>query len=638
MDITALFTDGMPATYLAMIIVVSVTCQWLAWLLRVPSILILLVVGFGLGQWVSATDVLDQNLLYAAVSILVGIILFEGSLTLRFSELSGLDQSVRRLCSVAVLVAWPLIALAAWIAGVPGPLAVLIGALLVVTGPTVINPIVRQLRPTRRVSTLLRWEGIVVDPIGAVIATLVFQAVVTAGEPIDRVILGLLLTVLIGFGLGFPVGWSIGRLLARHAIPDHLQGVVFLGIAVGLFVLSNSIQPESGLLTVTVLGITLANQHDINLNKVREFKEHLQVLFVGSLFVLLAGQISTQQLMTIIPVAAIFVPLLIFVIRPASIFLALWRTDSTKQERTLLAFMAPRGIVAAAVTSIFALEMHHHSKLAAKQAEAATDPTRAERLTAHAHHLEDLAKHADNLVPLVFMVVVVTVAVYGLGVGRLAQHLGLASASSQGVLFVGAKPWIRLTAKRLQEAGVQVQIVSTDFRAVSKARTEGIPAEFTHILSDYALHEMDVAGLGTVVAATGDDELNSTAAREFGHTFGTANCYQLARAEKTSLGSEKRKTGRHLSAQIAFNPPVHTGEMAEKIESGLTVRRTRLSREFTREDFYERYGKNTTILFTIVDGKVKVFTKGVQLPTRSAEVIAILPARSKEQSNKPTTA
>lgn len=627
MDLVERFTEAMPGTYLALVLVVAVACQWLAWTIRVPSLLLLLLAGFGLGQQWDPTEILGEDLLYAGVSIAVGVILFEGSLGLRVKELRGLGTTVRRLCTVTVLIAWPLITLAARLAGVEARLAVLVGALLVVTGPTVINPILRQLRPTRRVSALLRWEGIVVDPIGAVLATLVFQVIVA--RPDRRVAdaaAALGLTILIGFGIGVGVGWVMATLKRRHAIPDFLEGVVFLSVAVGAFVCSNALRSESGLATVTVLGVFLANQSDIRLERVREFKEHLQVLFVGSLFVLLAGQVSAAELLDVLPAAAVFIGLLVVMARPLSIAVSLIRSDSTRTERTLLACMAPRGIVAAAVTSIFAREIDHRADELAVRAARATGEDAA-TLAARAEDLRAMADAGAELVPVVFLVVVVTVAIYGLGVGRLAARLGLATTSPQGVLMASTARWAIDAAVRLRELDVNVLLVSPDRFGVRQARQADVPVEFTHVLSEHARDELDLAGLGTFVAATPDDETNASAARELGHTFGSANTFQLARVPRSRDGAPSRRdAGDHLG-RVAFDPPVSYDELRQRSEAGMTVRRTRLSREFPAEAFRARAGDEAVVMFVVDDGKVTVATEGMPLPARPVHVIAMVPRR-----------
>lgn len=628
--LTAAFLEAMPASYLALVVLVAVACQLLAWYLKVPSILLLLLAGFGLGQLVDAAAAIGQDMLYAGVSLTVGIILFEGSLSLRVRQLSDLGHSVLRLCTVTVLVAWPLISLAAWIAGVEPRLAVLIGALLVVTGPTVINPILRQLRPTRRASTLLRWEGIVVDPIGAVLATLVFQAVVSSGaSPWASALTSLGATLVAGFGLGLGTGWLLRVAMRHHLIPDFLQGVVFLAAALTVFVLSNALASESGLLTVTVLGVYLANAREIHLHRVVEFKEHLQVLFVGSLFVLLAGRVGWDEIVRIAPQAGIFIALLVLVARPVSIYLSLYGSDSDLRERTLLAFMAPRGIVAASVTSIFAIEMAHRAHAVAADARRARAEGAADAAarTARADDLTALAEQAQDLVPLVFLVVVGTVAIYGLGVGRLAERLGLASTSPQGVLFAGSAPWAVEAGAQLRDLDVPVRVVSHIYTGIRSARQAGLETYYGHVLSDVTTEELDPAGLGHLVAVNADDEMNSTVARQYASVFGSAHTYQLKRADEATLSS-KRRASEHLGGRIAFSPPLTFDEIAARHEAGYQVRRTRLSAEFTREDFADRYGDDAVLLFLVSpSGKVTVPTKGAELPTTATHVIALLPPR-----------
>ena len=507
--------DGMsPGSYMALVIVLGVVCQWVAWKFHVPSILVLLIVGFGLGQAVTPEEILGRDVLFGGVTISVGIILFEGSLSLRLKHVRDLGRPVLRLCTLTVLIAWVLITCSALLVGFDIRIALLVGAILVVTGPTVINPILRSLRPTRRLSSLLRWEGIVVDPIGAVLAVLVFQGVLAGGvdEALPTVLLNLVRTLLVGFGFGIAIalGVVLEVFMRRHAMPDFLHGVVFLAAAVGAQFVSNLLQPESGLLTVTVLGVFLGNRPQLHLEHVREFKEHLQVLFVGALFVVLAGRVTPGQLWEVAPQASAFLLLLVLVVRPVSIWLGLWGTKVTREERTLLACMAPRGIVAAAVTSIFALEFSHAAeRLSARAADIGG--AQGQQLAGQARELSALSGEAERMVPLVFLVIVCTVAIYGFGVGRLAERLSLASTSPQGVLFAGTSRWVVDAAKLLEEMGVPTLIVAREYRTLAKARMAGLTTETANILSEFAVKDMNLAGIGSLVACTPDDETNATA-------------------------------------------------------------------------------------------------------------------------------
>lgn len=614
-----LLQDLGPASYLAVVIAVGVCAQWLAWTLKVPSILLLLPAGFAMGRLVDPEAVLGQDVLFGGVTIAVGIILFEGSLSLRIRHVRDLGWPVLRLCSVTVLVAWPLIAAAVWLAGFDAEIAVLAGALLVVTGPTVIAPILRLLRPTRRVASLLRWEGIVVDPIGAVLAVLVFQGVLTGGlgDALGQLLLRLGQTLLVSVGIALALGFVLEQLMRRRAIPDFLHGVVFLGAALGALVGSNALREESGLLAVTVLGVYLGNRPDLHLEHVAEFKEHLQVLFVGGLFVVLAGRVAPDQVLDVLPEAALVLLLLVVVVRPVSVFAGLVGTSTTRPERTLLAFMAPRGIVAAAVASIFALEFQR----------VAAEDTRPE--------LARLAEQADRLVPLVFCVIIGTVAVYGLGVGRLAERLGLAKSSPQGVLLVGSQPWVVETGKILEESGITTLVVSREYAALAPARMAGLTTVAANILSDYAVRDMDLAGIGTLIACTAEDEVNATAAREFAHVLGRANVYQLRRRETTDRpGSARRAEAAHLTARIPFRPASSFAEMEERVASGMVVKRTRLSEEFDLDAFLARYGEETVLMFALRGEELQILGEDSKPPRTGATVIALVREREEEPAEE----
>lgn len=604
------FHEALPSSYLALVLVLAVLCQWVAGLLRIPGILVLLVVGFGLGQLISPEEVVGRDMLFAGTSLAVGVILFEGSLTLKYTQVRDLGTSVRRLCTVVVLIAWVLITATMLVLGYDWRLATLVGAILVVTGPTVIGPILRQLRPTRRLASLLRWEGIVVDPIGAILAVLVYQAIVAGDDgAVGAVLLGLLSTLLIGFGIGLAMGWVLEQVTRRHLIPDFLDGAAYIAGALGALVLSNMLQHETGLLTVTVMGIYLANRPNLHLERIREFSEHLQVVLVGVLFVLLAGRISWSAFVDVLPKAAVMLLVLVLVVRPLSIVVGLWRSDATRRERLVLAGMAPRGIVAASVMSIFAIEL--------------------ERAAGGDGALTELAEQAGTVVPLVFAFIVGSVAIYGFGVGRLAERLGLASTNPTGILFGGGPAWAIQAAQRLQENETAVKVVTRDYSAVKACRAGRIDVEYTHVLSEYAADEMSVAGYGTFVAVAADDDTNATAARQFAGVFGKKHVFQLKRHEESTHADSTQKNralpARHLSVARIGQPALSYEELDERTRHGMRVRSTKLTAEYTLADFRRRYGDRAVILFARIDGRFLPVTEHTQVPESGTTLIAQVP-------------
>ncbi|WP_404371559.1 cation:proton antiporter [Kytococcus sedentarius] len=615
-----------PAPYLALVVALAVACQWVAWRWKIPSLLLLLVAGFGLGRLVVPDEVLGQSLLFAGVQVAVGIILFEGALGLRFRQVRDLGRPILRLCTWTVLVTWVLVTLMAWALGFDIRASLLVGAILTVTGPTVINPILRTLRPTRRVSQLLRWEGIVVDPIGAILAVLVLQVVTAAGRtgPFLDAVLTLSRAVGIAVLISVVSAWLLTWMMKQDLIPDYLQGVTFLAVALGGMTASNYVQAESGLLTVTLLGILLANQPDLHINHIIEFKEHLQVLFVGALFVVLAGRVEPAALVDVAPVAAVFI-LGLVVIRVVAIAIGLYGTEVTREEKTLMMSMAPRGIVAAAITSIFALEFSHAADNAisvGEQARADGDHAQAATLFERASDLYALSTQVDTLVPLVFLVIVCTVALYGLGVGRLAERLGLATTSPRGVLFSGTGPWVVPAAKRLRELGVPTLIVARERGDLRQARMSGLRTEAASIISEYAVEDMDLAGIKSMVCATRDDGTNAIAASEFGHVLGRQNVFSLKRDEEQNHA--RRATAGHLIGNIAFSPPTDYDGLLQRSRNGHRVSSVPLTEEFTSTDFWAEHPE-AVVLFVHNESTTRVASGKQEEGEPGDTFVALLP-------------
>jgi NhaP-type Na+/H+ or K+/H+ antiporter len=286
---------------LASIIVLGIGAEWLAWRLRLPSILLLLIFGIVVGPVTGFLnpDALFGDLLLPVVSIAVAIILFEGGLNLRISELRQVGGVVRNLITIGVLVTWLIGAGAAhFLLGLNFALALLLGAILVVSGPTVIMPLLRHLRPSGQVGSILKWEGIVIDPIGAILAVLVFEAILAGGfrEAAAVTVIGLLKTILIGGGIGMLGAMIMVLLLRRFWIPDFLHGAVSLTLVIAVFAGSNLLQTDSGLLAATVMGIYLANQRTVSVRHIVRFKENLRVLLISGLFILLAARLQVSHL------------------------------------------------------------------------------------------------------------------------------------------------------------------------------------------------------------------------------------------------------------------------------------------------------------------------------------------------------
>ena len=572
-----------PIAYLALVLALGILAQWLAWRLRIPSILILLAFGFGLSLTTGARidDYLgsEPDTLLAIVGLFVAIILFEGGLTLKFSELRQAGVPVLRLCSLGVAIAFALTSIsAACIFNWNWRVAALLGAVLVVTGPTVVGPLLRVIKPTRKITSIVKWEGIVIDPIGAILAVLVFQ-VALAGELQSAggaVALALLKTLLVGIVLAILLAKTIEFLLKRHYIPEFLEGVFLLAVVAVAFAASNAIQAESGLLTVTVLGIALTNQKSVSVRNILQFKENLRILIISLLFILLSGRIAPTDLATVALPCLAFLGVLLLLVRPASVYLScLWSGDIDNRERAFLAALAPRGIVAAAVTSVFAIEFGH---------------------AAHQGKIDAaIAQQAEQMVPVVFLVIIGTVLVYGLIARPFALRLGLASRNANGVLFAGADIWIRKIATTLSNDGYSVMLLDTRYGNVAAARMDGLHAVRANILSEHVEDNLEFPGINHLVAGTSNDEVNSLATREFAHIFGKANVWQIAPSDKdahptTSVASHRR-------GRICFSEePTFQNLQNLACRDGI-IKKTLLTEIFTLEHFHAIHGEEAVILF-----------------------------------------
>lgn len=597
---------------LALTIILGVSSQWVAWRLRLPSILLLLVVGFFAGH----LGVLDPDrtftrpFLFQAASLAVALILFEGGLTLRFRELDAAGAVVFRLITIGVLVTWAVGAFAAWqLLGLSAELSLLAGAILTVTGPTVVGPLLRHIRPTGPAGSILKWEGILVDPVGAILAVLVFQAV-SEGRIADApflVLRGAIESLLVGLLVGGAAAFVLIPALRRHWIPDGLQSAAALALVVAASWAANSLHHESGLLAVTIMGLALANQKHAPYRHILEFKENLRVLLISSLFIVLAARVRLEEIEAVGVPGVLFALVLILVARPLSVAASTWRTDLPLKARAFVAWMAPRGIVAAAVTSVFANRL------------AASD-------TPYSGHVD--------LVPVVFLVIVCTVLVYGLTAFPLALRLGLAQKNPQGVLILGAHRFGRAIGSALRDAGFPVLMVDSNYRQAAKARMEGLRVWHGNILSEHADEELDLAGIGRALCITPNDEANSLASMHLRELFGRQELYQLA-FEASSEGPKSTEVPLDLRGRTLFAEDLTYNELDRRMLAGWSVKTTPLTEKFTFEDWRARHGEDAVPLFLITSGKrlVPFTATNPPAPEPGSTLVALVP---KDETGEPT--
>lgn len=570
---------------LAGIIVIGISAQWMAWRFRIPSILLLLGFGFLAGPVTGfiKTDEIFGDVLFPVVSLSVAIILFEGGLSLKLGELKATGSVVQRLVTVGAVVSWLVAALGAhFILGFDSPMALLLGAILVVTGPTVIIPLLRHVKTTDRVASVLRWEGILIDPVGAVLAVLVYEAMLTGTvEHVPAMaLLGLGKTLLIGGGVGAAGAVVLVLLIRRYWIPDFLQNPVALMMVLAVFTISDLLLAESGLLAVTVMGVVLANQTRVTIKHIVQFKEDLGVLLISGLFIILAARLDLSDLAQLNFWSFVFLAFLIVVARPACVLVSTVFSELKWKERAFIALLAPRGIVAAAIASVFALRL-----------------------------MEAGNEQAAALLPVTFLVIIGTVAFYGLGSQLFARRLEVAQPNPQGVVMVGAHSWAMTIAKMLRDSGFKVVLVDTNRNNIYAARMEGLPTYFGSGLSEGSLAEIELEGIGRLMAMTPNHSVNSLAALHFDEVFDSSELYQLPPREEEEKGREKAAVSKHLRGRYLFGPDITYGYLARRFALGAVLKKTKLTEEFDFDAFLERYGAETVPMFLVTEGgNLTVFT------------------------------
>lgn len=565
---------------LASIGVLSLFCQWLAWRVRMPAIVFLLAAGIACGPVFSFLNPEDTfgDLLFPMVSLAVAIILFEGSLTLRFSEIRGHSKMVRNLIPVGAVVTGIIGTLSAhWILQISWEISLLFGAISVVTGPTVIAPLLRSVRPSAKLANILQWEGIIIDPVGALLAVLVYEGIVSwgMGNVFGHSLYIFGTTLVVGTVLGAAAGYLNGQVLRKHWIPHYLHNAGTLTFMLGVYALSNEIAHESGLLTVTIMGIWMANMKQVSVDSILEFKESLSVLLISALFIILAARIEFSAIAELGWGLALVLAILMLVARPLSVFLAAIGTGLKWREKLFLSWIAPRGIVAAAVSALFAFQLHNNGFAG-----------------------------GDTLVPLIFMLIIATVTIQSLTARPLAHWLGVAEPVEFGFLIMGANPVARMIGQVLQKHEVPVVLADTNWENVRQARMENLQVYFGNPVSEHATNKLDLTGIGNLLVISPYKHMNTLATYHFLDEFGDHDSvFSLAESEQEQ--NARYQTAEKIQRTWGLFDGVSYAKLASLVSQGYTIKTTQLSEEFSYQDFLNQYDNQALILF-LVDGKEHV--------------------------------
>ena len=591
------------ALAIALVVLAGTACQWLAWRVRLPAILFLLLTGLLAGP---VTGWLDSNqlfgpLLFPFISLSVAIILFEGSLSLRLYQIVGLRRVVRNLVSLGVMTTWLITTLATrWALGFSWQLAFLFGAITVVTGPTVIVPMLRTVRPTAAVANVLRWEGIVIDPVGATLAVLVYEFILAgSGSALGTTLTAFARIVAVGLSIGIGAGYLYGIVLRRHWLPEYLHNVATLALVITVFTLCNHLHHESGLLAVTALGMWLANMREVRVEEILDFKESLSVLLISVLFIVLASRLDFSDLSDLgWPAVLVFLSIQ-FLARPLGVMISALGSRLSWPERHLLSWIAPRGIVAAAISALFALRLEQAG-----------------------------FGEAPLLVPLTFMVIIGTVVLQSATAGAIARFLGVSEPDPRGVLIIGANHVAIALARSLADIGFRPLLIDTSRNRIERATRTGLDTFFGNPVSEQADRQLDLVGMGRMLALSPHASLNTLACMHYRMEFGAREVYILQTADETALPEQQRASSLR-AGKILFARDVTFSSLSALLAQGWYPRAVNLSEDL---DFaaYLRQNKGIIPLFAVsARGRLRIFTAEERPePQPGWTVISLVPGPS----------
>ncbi|MFI1744684.1 cation:proton antiporter [Thalassobellus sediminis] len=520
---------------LAGIIILGILAQWFAWKFKIPAILPLILIGLLVGPiaseflsddgskwiepiWNGEKGLFPGDGLYYFVSLAISIILFEGGLTLKRSEIENVGPVITKLITLGSAITFFGAGIIAYlIFELSWELSFLFSGLIIVTGPTVITPILRNIPLKKDISTVLKWEGILIDPIGALVAVLVFEFISVEGDS------GFTKTALIEFGkiilfgttFGFTFAHGLAFAINKKLIPHYLLNVVSLSTVLLVFVESEIFAHESGLLAVVVMGMVLGNGKLENIKELLYFKESLSVLLISILFILLAANINIEDLMLLYTwKTAVLFAIVVFVIRPLAVFLSTSGSNLNANEKLFISWVGPRGIVAAGIASLFG------SKL-----------------------LKQGVEGAEYITPLVFMIVLGTVLLNATTARLFAKMVGVFLEKSEGILIVGASQVSRIIGKYLEDNDRHVVLIDSNQTNIKLAKKLGLEAINTNIYSENLEDNVELNDVGFLMALTGSKDINQFAINKFSKQFGENGAFRLISVDEMTSTDTIPKEG-----------------------------------------------------------------------------------------------
>lgn len=602
------------ALVFALIGALGIGAQWIAWRTGWPAIALMLAAGVIAGPVTGLVRPHDifGDLLEPMISVAVALILFEGGLSLNFRELRRTDGAVTRLVLLGAPIGWVLGSLACYyVAGLVWPVAILFAGILVVTGPTVVLPLLRQSNVAARPRAILKWEAIVNDPVGALFGVITYEYLRRTGEggTLASVLVSLAAAAAVAGLIGWLAARAIGWAFPRGHVPEYLKAPILLVAVIAVFVGSNMVQQETGLLAVTVMGIVVANMKMESLRDVQPFKENITVLLISGVFVLLSASLDLQVLRQFEWRFLAFLVALLFLVRPATVLLSLAFSPVPWRERLLVAWIAPRGVVAVAISGLFALRLDHLG-------------------------------YSDGsiLVTLSFAVVIATIIAHGFSIGPVARLLKVTGATEQGLLIVGGTPFSLALAEQLRQLEVPVTIADNSWQRLAAARQAGIPTYHGEILAEATEERLDLTQFQVIAATTDNEAYNALVCNEFAPEVGRDNVYQLG---DSSDDDDPRSLPEALRGRALFASGLGVEQILERDRAGWGFRKTRITEQFDFEAARAGLPEEADMLLLIRKGGALRFFTHASRPTPQAgdTIISYVPpdaAVAREQEGEAT--
>lgn len=581
---------------LASILVLSVFAQWLAWKIKVPAILPLILIGLFLGplstfftedgsKIFSGDSIFSGDFLFSFVSISVGVILFEGGLTLKISEIRSQANVVRN-----ILIFGPIFTLigggfaAHYLMGLDFQYAFLFGALIIVSGPTVVMPILKNVKPNLNINTILKWEGILIDPIGALVALLVYEFI-NSGKESDVYTLEAFKEFFITLSAGVVIG-ALGALFLRwslnkNRIPPYLKNVFALGMVILVFTFSELIHHEAGLMAATIMGIVLANLKVKNLKSILSFKEDISIILISILFLLLSSRIEVEQMKNLGWSSIGLFAIVVFLIRPLVVAFSSYKSGLNWREKVFISWIGPRGIVAAAVASLFSLQ-----------------------LIAKASSPSELVQ-AELILPLTFLIIVGTVIIQGGTAKPIAKWLRVERDIPKGVMLVGAHPGVRRLAQILNQFGAPTLLIDTSKSNCLDAEKEGLNAINENILKDSFIEDFDFSEYGRLLSLTPNHDINLISLSLFREEFSNNRVWRLISSNERKLKNNIPEENVAFLGQLDYESLVHFGRGSIELKN-VEVKTTQELSELIKQKSIPLFVIDSDKDIKIIDSSTKV--------------------------------